>query len=99
MRERGLRRPTWLGATFWCFLAAFRATLDELHGAYAILPGFHYHEFANQPLSAKWEQGLPHCRQHQPDGVVIVGCWSGWTIRSGRAMASTRAWMRAPRSE
>lgn len=35
--------------------------------------GFHYHEHPNQPLSAKWEQGLRHCRQHQADGVVIVG--------------------------
>jgi hypothetical protein len=35
--------------------------------------GFHYHEFPNQPLSAKWDHGLKCCRKYQPDGVVIVG--------------------------
>lgn len=35
--------------------------------------GFDYLEFPNHPLSAKWEQGLKHCRTYRPDGVVITG--------------------------
>ena len=35
--------------------------------------GFHYYEYANTPLSNKWEHGLQQTRSQNPDGVVIVG--------------------------
>jgi Flp pilus assembly protein TadD len=35
--------------------------------------GFDYFEYANQPLSAKWEYGINRCADYDPDGVIIVG--------------------------
>ncbi len=35
--------------------------------------GVDYHEFANSPLSDKWNHGLLQARQGNPDAVLIVG--------------------------
>ncbi|WP_413166730.1 tetratricopeptide repeat protein [Capilliphycus salinus ALCB114379] len=35
--------------------------------------GFDYIEYANKPLSAKWEHGINRCADYDPDGVIIVG--------------------------
>jgi hypothetical protein len=35
--------------------------------------GFDYVEHANEPLSYKWNAGVQAARDHDPDGIVIVG--------------------------
>jgi len=35
--------------------------------------GFDYLEYPNEPLSSKWEYGLNHCVNYDPDAVIIVG--------------------------
>ncbi|KMW70860.1 tetratricopeptide repeat protein, partial [Limnoraphis robusta] len=35
--------------------------------------GFDYVEYANSPLSAKWEYGLNQCASYDPDAVIVVG--------------------------